>query len=245
MGILRRRAAPVGQTGIAFNRAARIEVPAMSAMLSRYLKDFSAPKVELSMMPQKYFPDLDTDYSDGDRHTSRAAAPQIDVEAERREAFEQGRAEASAELAFEHGNQIADLQAAHAAEIEALTRRLEDEAASRMAGRFQEMTEHLAVSLGDQTARVLAPVMEEALAQRAVADMAQMIRQGIIAGEGCAITIKGPLPLFEALKSSLGDDMPVFRHVETNDIDLAIEMDETILVTRMAAWADTVRKVLA
>lgn len=217
----------------------------MSAMLSRYLKDFSAPKVELSMMPPKYFPDLDADYSDRDRHVPRVAAPQIDIDAERRQAFEEGRAEAAAELVFEHGNQIADLQAAHAAEIEALTRRLEDEAASRTAERFQEMTDRLAVSLGDQLARVLAPVMEEALAQRAVADMAQMIRQGIVAGEGCAITIRGPLRLFEALKSSLGEDMPVFRHVETNDIDLTIEMDETILVTRMAAWADTVRKVLA
>ncbi|WP_429123104.1 hypothetical protein [Ensifer sp. 4252] len=217
----------------------------MSAMLSRYLKDFSAPKVELSMMPPKYFPDLDTDYSDGDRLALRSVAPQIDVEAERREAFEHGRAEATAELAFEHGNQIADLQAAHAAEIQALTKRLEEEAASRVAGQFQEMTEQVAVALGDQTARVLAPVMEEALVKRAIADMAQLIRQGIIAGEGCAITVKGPLPLFEALKSSLGEDMPVFRHVETNDIDLAIEMDETILVTRMAAWADTVRKVLA
>lgn len=217
----------------------------MSAMLSRYLKDFSAPKVELSMMPPKYFPDLDTDYSDSDRPAPRAAAPQIDIDAERRQAFEQGRAEAAAELAFEHGNQIADLQEAHAAEIEALTRRLEDEAANRTVARFQEMTDELAVSLGDQAARVLAPVMEEALVQRAVADMAQMIRQGIVAGEGCAITIKGPLPLFEALKSCLGEDMPVFRHVETNDIDLAIEMDEAILVTRMAAWADTVRKVLA
>ncbi len=217
----------------------------MSAMLSRYLKDFSAPKVELSMMPPKYFPDLDTDYADSDRLALRSATPQVDVEAERREAFEQGRAEATAELVFEHGNEIVDLQAAHAAEIQALTRRLEEEAAGRMAAQFQEMTEQLAVALGDQTARVLAPVMEEALVQRAVADMAEMIRQGIIAGEGCAITVRGPLRLLEALKSSLGDDMPVFRHVETDDIDLAIEMDETILVTRMAAWADTVRKVLA
>lgn len=245
MGILRRKAAPVGQTGIAFYRRARIEGPAMSAMLSRYLKDFSAPKVELSMMPPKYFPDLDTDYTDGDRPAPRVVAPQIDIDAERRQAFEQGRTEATAELAFEHGNQIADLQAAHAAEIEALTRRFEEEAANRIVGRFQDMTDALAVSLGDQVARVLAPVMGEALVQHAVTDMAQMIRQGIVAGEGCTITIKGPLALFEALKSSLGEDMPAFRHVETDDIDLAIEMDETILVTRMAAWADTVRKVLA
>ncbi|KRD64470.1 hypothetical protein IB265_02970 [Ensifer sp. ENS10] len=217
----------------------------MSAMLSRYLKDFSAPKVELSLMPQKYFPDLDSDYADGDRLGARPAMPEIDIDAERRRAFAEGRAEATAELVFEHERQIADLQAAHAAELAALTQRFEAETANRLAERFADMADSLVVALGDQTARVLAPVMEDALLQRAVADMAQMIKQGLVAGEGCTLVVKGPTQLFEALKRQLGEDMPLFRHVETDDIDLAVEMDGTILVTRMAAWADTVRKVLA
>ncbi len=217
----------------------------MSAMLSRYLKDFSAPKVELSLMPPKYFPDLDTDYADGERLGARPAMPEIDIDAERRRAFAEGRAEATAELVFEHEKQIAELQAAHAAELEALTRRFEEETANRLALRIDEMTEGLAVALGDQAARVLAPVMGDALMQRAVADMAQMLRQGLVAGEGCIIVVKGPASLFEALKRQLGEDMPSLRHVESDDVDLAVEMDGTILVTRMAAWADTVRKVLA
>ncbi|KSV96042.1 hypothetical protein N184_03485 [Sinorhizobium sp. GL28] len=214
-------------------------------MLSRYLKDFSAPKVELSLMPQKYFPDLDSDYADGDRLGARPAMPEIDIDAERRRAFAEGRAEATAELVFEHERQIADLQATHAAELAALTQRLEAETANRLAERFADMADSLVVALGDQTARVLAPVMEDALLQRAVADMAQMIKQGLVAGEGCTVVVKAPTQLFEALKRQLGEDMPLFRHVETDDIDLAVEMDGTILVTRMAAWADTVRKVLA
>ena len=171
--------------------------------------------------------------------------PEIDIDAERRRAFAEGRAEATAELVFEHERQIADLQAAHAAELAALTQRLEAETANRLAERFADMADSLVVALGDQTARVLAPVMEDALLQRAVADMAQMIKQGLVAGEGCTLVVKGPTQLFEALKRQLGEDMPLFRHIETDDIDLAVEMDGTILVTRMAAWADTVRKVLA
>lgn len=226
-------------------RQVRCGWSAMSAMLSRYLKDFSAPKVELSLMPPKYFPDLDTDYADGDRLAPRPAMPEIDIDAERRRAFAEGRAEATAEIVFEHERQIADLQAAHAAELEALTRRLEEEAASRLAERFAEMADDLVAALGDQTARVLAPVMEDALMQRAITDMAHMVKQGLVAGEGCTITVKGPAHLFEALRRQLGEDMPLFRHVEADDVDLAVEMDGTILVTRMAAWADTVRKVLA
>jgi hypothetical protein len=72
-----------------------------------------------------------------------------------------------------------------------------------------------------------------------------MIRQGIGAGEGLTITVKGSPVLFEALKQHMDDDMLAFRHVATDDIDLTVEMGEAVLVTRMAAWSETVRKVLA
>ncbi|MCA1441194.1 hypothetical protein I6F07_13420 [Ensifer sp. IC4062] len=217
----------------------------MSAQLSRYLKDFSAPKIELSRMPPKYFPDIDTDFPGADRPGAKPAMPEIDIDAERSEAFAQGRAEASAELIFEHERAIAELKARHAEEMEALTRRLEEEVAGRLASKIAEMTERLALGLGDQTARVLAPVMEEALLKRAIEDLAQMVRQGLGSGEGCVITVKGPLALFEALKRHLPDQTTLFRHIETNDIDLAVEMGDAVLVTRMAAWSDTIRKVLA
>ncbi|MCA1369438.1 hypothetical protein I6F15_18790 [Bradyrhizobium sp. BRP14] len=216
----------------------------MSASLSRYLKDFSPPKIELARMPPKYFPDLDADLPDNNRVGARPAMPEIDIDAERREAFAQGRAEASAELAFEHQKEITELKARHAEELEALTRRLEDDVARKLAAAFSDMTERLALALGDQAARVLAPVMDEALVKRAIENLAGMIRQGLVAGEGLAITVHGPLALFEALKAQL-PEATAFRHIEGSDVDLTVEMGEAILVTRMAAWSDTVRKVLA
>jgi hypothetical protein len=216
----------------------------MSASLSRYLKDFSAPKIELSRMPPKYFPDLDAGFPDSDPD-ARPVMPEIDIDAERREAFAQGRDEATGELVAEHQRQIAELKARHAEEIEALTRRLEEDVAQKLAAHFAEMTERLALALGDQTARVLAPVMEEVLLTRAIENLANMVRQGTAAGEGIAITVRGQLALFEALQRHLADDTMVFRHVETADVDLTVEFGDAILVTRIAAWSDTVRKVLA
>ncbi|WEX78037.1 hypothetical protein PYH37_002886 [Sinorhizobium numidicum] len=217
----------------------------MSASLSRYLKDFSAPKIELSRVSPKYFPDLGVDFSDGDRTGARQAMPVIDIDSERRAAFEQGRAEASAELVFEHEREIAELKARHAQELEALARRLEEEVAVKLAANFNEMTDRLALALGDQTARVLAPVMENALLKRAIESLAAMVRQGLAGGEGFAVTVRGPLALFEALKRHLPDEATAFRHVETGDVDLTVEIGGAVLVTRMAAWSDTVRKVLA
>ena len=74
---------------------------------------------------------------------------------------------------------------------------------------------------------------------------ARMIAEGLQDGEGVAITVKGPENLFEQLKARFEEPAPVFRHVETQDVDLTVEYGDTVLVTRMAAWADTVRKVLA
>lgn len=217
----------------------------MSASLSRYLKDFSAPKIELTRMPPppKYFADIDVDLTDADRAV-KPAMPEIDVEAERRRAFAEGRAEAGAELAFEHQREIAELKARHAEELEALTRRLEEEVARKLAEGFGAMTERLALAIGDQAARVLAPVLDEALRREAIENLAAMLRQGLAEGEGLAITVRGPLALFEALQAQL-PETTVFRHVESGDVDLTVEMGETILVTRLAAWSDTVRKVLA
>ena len=82
----------------------------MSASLSRYLKDFSPPKFELTRVTPRYFPDLDTDLSQN-RAWAEPVMPEIDVDAERSEAFAKGRAEASAELALEHQKEIADLKA--------------------------------------------------------------------------------------------------------------------------------------
>lgn len=217
----------------------------MSASLSRYLKDFSAPKIELTRMPPKYFPDLEGEFPAEDRSAQRPTMPEIDIDAERREAFAQGRAEATAELAFEHQRELAELKARHAEELEGLKHRLAEDTASKLAAGFAEITGRLALALGDQTARVLAPVMQEALIKRAVEDLATMIRQGIGAGEGLTITVKGSPVLFEVLKQHLDDDTLVFRHVVADDIDLTVEMGEAVLVTRMAAWSDTVRKVLA
>lgn len=216
----------------------------MSASISRYLKDFSAPKVELSLVPPRYFPDLDDDFPADGAFVMKPQA-QIDIDAERSEAFAQGRREAEKEQLALHEAEISALNARHAAELEAMRVRCENEIAAMIYDRFSDMGSQLAAMLSDQTARVLAPVMDSVLLQKSIADLARMITLSIGAGEGVKITVKGPAALFEALKRHLNDETLIFRHLETDDVDLSVEFGDSILVTRMAAWADTVGKVLA
>ncbi len=224
----------------------------MTASLSRYLKDFSASKLEIAMAPPKYFPDLDDlgrapALSTGvvAINPPAPAAPRVDVEAERREAFEEGRLQAEKELGAAHTAAIVELEERHAAEMEALKTRCENEIAAMIFDRFSDMGSQLADLYGGQVARALMPVLEASLVEKAVAGLGRLVSQTIAHGEACKITVKGPTTLFEALKTHLTDETLIFRHIETADIDLSVEFGDSILVTRMAAWADTVRKVLA
>lgn len=218
----------------------------MTASISRYLKDFSAPKVELSLLPPRYFPDLDDDFpANGTFAMKPPVQPQIDIDAERREAFGQGRREAEGEQQALREAEIAALSARHAAELDAMRVRCENEIAAMIYDRFSDMGSQLVTMMSDQTARVLAPVMNDVLLQKSIADLARVITQSVGAGDGAKILVKGPVTQFEALKRHLDDETLVFRHQEADDIDLSVEFGDSILVTRMAAWADTVGKVLA
>ncbi|MFD1328433.1 hypothetical protein [Mycoplana ramosa] len=217
----------------------------MSAHLARYLKDFSTPRQSPSAFLRDGAFEPASSATDQVVFEAPEPEPQVDIEAERAQAFASGRAEAQAELESRHQAEIEALRKAHAEELEALRAGHEQKAAALVAERFGEMADAVADLVAGQAANVLAPVLDEALSRKAIADMATMIRAALSEGEGIAVTVKGPSHLFEQLKSHFEGEVPMFRHQQADDLDLAVEFDETVLVTRMTAWADTVRKVLA
>lgn len=217
----------------------------MSVQLARYLKDFSAPQRRRPMhFDQSPFAS-DSSFPALDHAAPVIAEPQVDVAAERAQAFAEGRAEAEAEMAERHRQEIDALEARHKQAMDEARALYEDKFAAEIAERFASMTALLADLVASQTAHVLTPVMDEVLAQKAIEDLAAMVSAGLKAGEGLEMTVKGPKRLFDLLQTHFTEEAPVFRHEEVDDLDLTVEFGETVLVTRMAAWADTVRKVLA
>lgn len=217
----------------------------MSAQLARYLKDFGAPP---RVQPPAFQPPSFAQEESAAVSESFAmplAVPAVDVEAERAEAFAEGRAAAETELLAQHEAELAALKEAHQAELDTLKARYEQDYAAALADRFSTLTSEVSEIVAAQTAQVLVPVLNQVLTKGAVADLARMIGEGLHGDEGLTITVKGPANLFEQLKSHFDEPAPVFRHVEMQDVDLTVEFGDTVLVTRLAAWADTVGKVLA
>ncbi len=132
----------------------------MSAPLSRYLKDFSAPKLNMTALPPVHVPRAAEPARSDIHYTPKPAPePKIDIEAERQSAYGRGREHAEAELGARHAAELEALRAAHAAELAVLERRLLDEAALTIHRRYSELGAALATILTAQTAEVLRPVL--------------------------------------------------------------------------------------
>ncbi|OWV72058.1 hypothetical protein ATY77_11020 [Rhizobium sp. R634] len=208
----------------------------MSISLSRYLKDFGEPESPA--------PIIDVDDFAGAGFPEMPSEPVIDVEAERREAYAEGHAAATAELTEKYELEARALAEAHARELEELKLRYEVEAAAVIASRIRDIAEEVAELVSAGAAAAIAPVMTDALAVKAAENLAALLRDAILEGAAGPIVVRGPTPLFDWLKAELGEHATAVRHVETDDIDLAVEIGESVIVTRMSAWAASLKKVL-
>ena len=210
----------------------------MSIMLSRYLKDFGAPS------PSE--PIIDVDDCAVETASAFAELPkesEIDVEAERREAHSEGFAAATAELTEKYEREAQAVAEAHVREIEELKLRYEIEAAAVIASRIRDMAEEIATLVSEVTATAIAPIMTEALAKKAAENLAALLREAVLEGAAAPIIVRGPAKLFDILKDELGEHAALVRHHEADDVDLAAEIGETVLVTRISAWAASLKKV--
>lgn len=212
----------------------------MSIMLSRYLKDFGEPESPPPMIEVGDFlnDDISSPFAD------MPEQEEVDVEAERREAYAEGHSAATTELTEKYELEAQATATAHLSEIEDLKLRYEVEAATVIASRLQDIAEEVARIVSAAAAAALAPVMTDVLTEKAVLDLATLLRQTILDGDAGQIVVRGPASLFEILRTELGEHAASVRHLETDDIDLAVDIGESVLVTRMSAWAASLKKVL-
>lgn len=210
----------------------------MSAMLSRYLKDFSAPPAPVAPVIS------DFSFVDEPFVPEEPPEPPVDVEAERRDAFAQGHQAATLALTERHNGELAALADAHRAELEALRASYELQAAERIASDLKTISASLGQAVSAEAAKAIAPVMTETLSRGAVDELSTLVQAAILDGSVGQIVVAGPKPLFDRLAANLGDHAALLRHVEASDVDLTVTIGDGVLVTRMSAWADSLRKIL-
>ncbi len=210
----------------------------MSLALSRYLKDFSAEQAP----PPPHVEDMA--FAEPGEFLESPAEPPVDVEAERRGAYAEGHEAATLELSQKHQAELDAMAESFRAEMDALRARYEEQAAEKIAADMTRIATLLGQAISADTAAILAPVMTGTLTAKAVAELAELVRAAILDGSAGTISVSGPHDLFEALRTHLGDDGSLLRHVEAPDVDLTVTIGESVLVTRMSAWAAGLKEIL-
>lgn len=208
----------------------------MSAGLARYLKDFSAPPPSA---PDVYELPEPTEIS-----FDFPPEPQIDLDALRREAHEEGRAEMQAEMQAMHQQQIDALLAEQRQAEAEMAAAFEQKMAEQLADTLPRMAADVRELLSAHVMNALRPILDAAITDRAVESLAQTVRS-VFAGEGgLELVLKGPGSLAEKLRERLvGLDLD-FKHVEAPGFDLSVEHGDTVLMTRLSAWRESVEELM-
>lgn len=215
----------------------------MSMPLAHYLKDFSKPANGPSGISGADFTSSDPDPFDLDFAVANAPEP-VDLESERRAAYAEGYETAERTLLEKFETERQSLVEAHARELDDLRQKFEAEATQAIAGGMQKLALEIAYAVSDQTAAAIAPLISEQIAAKAVSDLADLLRTAILSGEAATVTVKGPRGLFDVLVGNMPEVAGSLRHVEADDLDLSVDIGETVLVTRISAWTASLKKVL-
>ena len=214
----------------------------MSASIARYLKDFSVPEPVVSAATANFGTEFGDELSQLN-FLSAPSAPAPDIEAELAESFEEGRAAATAELQEIHEAEIAALREAHSAELETLRAQLYAEMGETVATRFQTIASDIQQRLTNQVTQVLIPVLGAKLAETAALHLADKVNSLFSEPDGVVLTVHGPENLFNIFNEKIKSSGFEIKHVESDDMDLSVMFEDSVLVTRISAWAEATRSL--
>jgi hypothetical protein len=217
----------------------------MSASIARFLKDFGEPEAPaMPSTPSFDSPLVGFDDFPGADIPETPSEPVVDLEAMRAASVEEGRQAERAELTAQFEAEKSAIAEQHVSEVAALKQTLEGEVADKYAHMLQQSMEQIVTLFNDQVLAALTPVITEELSKKAAEELALLVKQSLLDGESSKLLIKGPKAMFEAFNAVLALQDHQYQFTESSDHDLSVELGESIVVTRMSAWASSLRKVM-
>ncbi|MCC7251467.1 hypothetical protein [Hyphomicrobium sp.] len=138
-------------------------------------------------------------------------------------------------------------EAAAAAQAAAFEQRLAAERQKWVAEQSTRLGEMIATAfedlenrVSDVVGEVLKTVLSAEVRHRAVEELAQSLNGLMSKGDYARITISGPPDLLAAMEEQLAGRHAGLSFVAADGADLVIRADETILATRIGAWAEVI-----
>ncbi len=179
----------------------------------------------------------------------KPAAPKRETPEERAAllaaAEERGRQQGLAEAREEA--EIARLRAAQAAEARlAEARRHWSEAeAEALADGFAAALRALDATLSDRIARLLVPVLTDALRRQAVTELSGALTRLLAEPQAATIRVSGPEDLLAALAARLGPLSASVSFTTAEIAEVQVSADQTVIDTQLGAWTRLIAAAVA
>jgi hypothetical protein len=179
------------------------------------------------------------------QHKSEPAAPQADIGTLIAEAVAQAEATLGERLVAAHDAALEAERQANAEEARAFLESFGGDVGKAVSLRIDAMEARVTDLVAATVARIIGGVVSDDLQKRSLEALAGAVREAAGDGEAVRIAVRGPLSLFETLKTSLGPRAANLDFVEAPGFDLTVTIDEAVFETRMAEWSATLSEVLS
>ena len=209
----------------------------MSGALARYLKDFSQ---DAAPEPAVHFA-MDTPVTSFESDWPAEPEVVIDIEEVKSKAFAEGQEAGKREQLLAQETELDALRALHDKEREAMRTRYEDEIATHLATSVTSMKHAIAGNVESACLRLFETVMERELANTAATDVSAKIIREIQDGFAGTIKITGPDRLLARIRETLGDVDNQVDYDASDDIDIKVQLDSSVLMTRLSEFFQNTR----
>jgi len=158
-------------------------------------------------------------------------------EAERvAEAYLRGRNEGLDTARAEYQAKLKEAEAAFEGRLGAERLAWASEQGARLAEQVDGAFDALNSDIGDAVASILSPFIETALRARMVEELLRTLEKVLKGGRPQTLKIKGPEDLLQAIRRALGESAAAVEFETTEDVDVRVVADRTVIETQLDAW---------
>ena len=170
---------------------------------------------------------------------------QADIGALVAEAVALAEAELEERLSAAHQAELEAERQANADEAKAFLESLGDDVGKTVTLRIDIMEARVTDLVAATVARVIGGIVSDDLQKRSLAALTRSIHEAVGDSEAVRVGVRGPLSLFETLRTALGPRAANLDFVEAPGFDLTVTIDEAVFETRMAEWSATLSEALS
>ncbi|WP_306438920.1 hypothetical protein, partial [Methylobacterium symbioticum] len=152
------------------------------------------------------------------------------------EAEARGRAEGLAEARAEAEARLEQERAAFETRFAEARRQWSESEAESLASGFAAALRALDAELTGRIARLLVPVLTDALRRRAVAELGDALQRLLADPQAAQVRVSGPEDLLAALGDRLGPLADTIAFAPGEATEVSVVADQTVIETQLAAW---------